>query len=94
MGEYVDTTKGTPEEEAKKIIKIFSEMEEMKQDVKDINTSLKEMLELFCEQNDNYSPKQIKTGYKFFVKHQKNKQALTLDELERDKMIEIIENSI
>ena len=91
MYEMGNTEKNDPVEDAKKVIKVFADMKSHDDDIKEIKDDLKEMIDIFCEQNDTYTPKQIKAGYKYFVQYQKDRQAQSVEELERDKMIEIIE---
>jgi len=81
----------TDRNEAAKVLKIFGEMEDQNEQIKDIRTDQKEMLGLFCEQNPDYTPKQIKAGYKYYVKYNKDRSALTEDELEREEIIKLIE---
>ena len=77
--------------EVNKIIKVLSEIHEHNEEIKDIKADTKEMIELFCEQNPDYTPKQIRSGYKYFKKFVKDRQQLTEEELEREKIIELIE---
>jgi len=77
--------------EAKKVLNIFAEMEEQNEELKSIKSDQKDMIALFCEENEDYTPKQIKAGYKYFLKFVKDRSQLTEDELEREKMIELIE---
>ena len=52
----------------------------------------KEMIEMYCEQNSQWTVKQIKTGYKIFTKFIKDRQKTTEEELEREKIVELITN--
>ncbi len=78
---------------AEKVLRIFGEMVEKEEEQKDIRQDTKEMIDLFCEQNDNFTPKQIKAGFAYFKKFNKDRSLLAEDELERDMMIEIIETA-
>lgn len=77
-------------DETKKIVTVFLEMAEQNEEIKEIKADQKEMLELFCEQSEQWTPKQIKVGFKYYTQLIKDRGAATEAELEREKIIEVI----
>ena len=79
------------QEDTKKIMDVFLSMSEQDDEVKEIKTDQKDMLTSFCEENEQWTPKQLKAGYTYYKKYIKDKGQATEDELERDKIIEMID---
>ena len=78
--------------ETKKIMDVFLAMSESDDEVKEIKNDIKDMLIGFCDENETWTPKQLKTGYKFYKQYVKDRGKAVESELERDKIIELISN--
>ena len=58
--------------------------------MKDLKEEIKDSISTFCEENDQYEPKAIKNGYKFFKKLTNDHQEAVSEEFMRDKIVELL----
>ncbi len=79
-------------EDAANIMQLFARIEQEDEKIDVCKDDKKAAIELFCENNEQFTPQQIKAGYKYFSKLVKDKSKVLETESEREKMIEIIHN--
>jgi len=77
-------------EAAKKIVALFESMISAEDEVKEIKSDIKDAIEMYCLENDHFTPKAIKSGFVYFKKLIKDRGATQDDESQREKIIEII----
>lgn len=91
----INLVEGTPDEVlAERLVNLYEDIDEQNEDIKEIKSDQKDMIDLFCEQNEEFTKKQVKAGFKYFIKVLKDRSEVTVDELEREKIIELIESKL
>ena len=73
-----------------KIIGLFSEIADREEEIKSLREEIKESIESFCEEHDDYEKKAIKDAYKFFKNLSKDKTTAVDTEFQRDKIVDLL----
>ena len=73
-----------------KMMTLFEEIAIKENDISEVKTEIKESIDLFCNNNQEFRPKNIKEGYRFFKKLCKDKTVTVDNEFQRDKIIDIL----
>lgn len=76
--------------EAEGILSLFERLVERDEEIKDLRLEMKDAIEQFCEEHDQFEPKAIKEGYRFFKKLGKDKSSTVDAEFQRDKIVELL----
>ena len=77
-------------EDAKIIFNLFEDLANLDEEIKEMRADIKERVEAFCENNDEFEPKAIKEAYRFFKKLTKDKSSTVDEEFQRDKLVELL----
>ena len=72
------------------VINLFEQMFTREDEIKDLHTEIKDSLNIFCEEHEEFDPKALKDGYKFFKKLIKDSSQARGDEFVRDKIVELL----
>lgn len=80
-------------EEGKRVLGLFEQIANREEEIRDIRSEIKDAIEQFCEEFDNYEPKVIREAYRFFKKLAKDKSEAMDVEIQREKLIELLTSS-
>lgn len=72
------------------ILTLFENLADREQTIKELRAEIKESIEDFCEEYNDFEPKAVKEAYKVFKNLSKDKSATTDQEFQRDKIVEIL----
>lgn len=72
------------------ILQLFEQVVEREGEIKDLRIEIKDAFENFCEEHEQFQPKTMKEGYRFFKKLAKDKSSCVDEEFQRDKVVEIL----
>jgi hypothetical protein len=72
------------------ILQLFERLSERDEEIKDLREEMKDAISMFCEEFEQFEPKAIKDGYRFFKKLAKDKSSTVDAEFQRDKIVELL----
>lgn len=88
MTESVESTEEETVET--KIIYLFESIANAESDISAIRQEIKDSIEKFCEENDEFEAKVVKETYRFFKRLAKDKSSTVDQEFQRDKLVELL----
>lgn len=80
-------------EEGKRILGLFEQLANREEEMRDIRAEMKDAIDQFCEEFDNFEPKVVREAYRFFKKLAKDKSEAMDVEIQREKLIELLVDS-